>query len=198
MTSHNPTSEGEQPERGGVNSCRSSRCNHVPAARRAGRRCGIDVVVSPADTPDVDADVTFSPSLALWVALALVVLGAAAAWLWVRRSRTARGPSARRAVFSLLGDVTEGALPVGWTDEQIVVLIGDVRLNLRTRPPGERAILRVFHLVGDVRLHVSPGTRVTTSGTTLLGDQRVDVEAGDGPEVEVRAWGLFGDVTVND
>ena len=155
-------------------------------------------VCSPPDTPGVHADVSFSPSPVLWVALAAVVLGAVAAWLWVRRSRSARGPSARQAVFSLLGDVTEGALPVGWTDEQIVVLIGDVRLNLRTRPPGEAAILRVFHLVGDVQLHVSPGTRVTTSGTTLLGDQRVDVEPGEGPEVEVRAWGLLGDVKVHD
>ncbi len=153
---------------------------------------------SPADTPRVNADVNFSASPVLWVVLAVIVLGAGVAWLWVRRSRKARGPSARPAVFSLVGDVTEGALPVGWTDEQIVVLIGDVRLDLRTRPPGEGAILRVFHLVGDVRLRVSPGTRVTTSGTTLLGDQRVDVEAGEGPEFEVRAWGLFGDVKVSE
>jgi predicted membrane protein len=146
----------------------------------------------------VYADVSLSPSPALWVVLAVVVLGAVAAWLWVRRSRKARGPSAQPATFSLVGDVTEGALPVGWTDEQIVVLIGDVQLDLRTRPPGERAILRIFHMVGDVQLRVSPGTRVTTSGTTLLGDQRVEVEAGEGPEVEVRAWGLFGDVKVND
>ena len=151
----------------------------------------------PPDTPGVYAEVSFSPSPLLWVTLAAVGLGALA-WLWFRRSRTARGPAARQAVFSLLGDVTEGALPIGWTDEQIVVLIGDVRLDLRTRPPGEAAILRVFHLVGDVRLHVSPGTRVTTSGTTLLGDQRVDVGPGEGPEVEVRAWGLFGDVKVHD
>ena len=161
-------------------------------------RVGIDMVGSPADTPRVYADVDFSPSPALWVVLAVIALGALAAWLWVRRSRKARGPSARPAVLSLLGDVTEGALPVGWTDEQIVVLVGDVRLDLRTRPPGEGAILRVFHLVGDVQLRVSPGTRVTTTGTTLLGDQRVDVEAGEGPEVEVRAWGLFGDVKVNE
>src|SRR6266545_7155481 len=91
----------------------------------------------PPDTPGVYAEVSFSPSPLLWVTLAAVGLGALA-WLWFRRSRTARGPLARQAVFSLLGDVTEGALPIGWTDEQIVVLIGDVRLDLRTRPPGRQ------------------------------------------------------------
>ena len=144
------------------------------------------------------SDVNLSPSPALWVVLAIVVLGAVAGWLWVRRSRKSRGPTSRAAVFSLLGNVTESALPAGWTDEQIVVLLGDVKLDLRNRPPGRRAILRVFHLAGDVRLQVSAGTRVTTSGTTLLGDHRVDVQAGEGPEIEVRAWGLFGDVKVSD
>lgn len=143
------------------------------------------------------SDVNFSPSPVLWVFLALIALGAVVGWFWVRRSRKLRGSSARPAVFSLLGNVTESALPAGWTDEQIVVLLGDVKLDLRNRPPGEGgAILRVFHLVGDVLLRVSAGTRVTTSGTTLLGDHRVDVEAGEGPEFEVRAWGLFGDVKV--
>jgi hypothetical protein len=145
----------------------------------------------------VYSDVSFSPGPVLWVLLALVALGALAGWFWVRRSRTSRGPSARPAVFSLLGNVTESAIPVGWTDEQIVVLLGDVKLDLRDRPPGEGAILRVFHLIGDVRLRVAAGTRVTTSGTTLLGDHRVDIESGEGPEFEVRAWGLFGDVKVN-
>jgi hypothetical protein len=56
----------------------------------------------------------------------------------------------------------------------------------------------VFHLFGDVRLRVSAGTRVTTSGTTLFGDQRADVEAGDGPQFEVRTWSLFGDVKVSE
>jgi hypothetical protein len=97
-------------------------------------------------------------------------------------------------VFSLLGHVTESVLPAGRTDEQMVVLIGDVRMDLRNRPPGTGASLRVFHLVGDVRLRVSAGSRVTSGGTTLFGDQRVDVEAGDGPELEVRTWSVFGDL----
>jgi predicted membrane protein len=153
---------------------------------------------SQGDTPGCMPDVNFSPSPILWVLLGIVLVGAAAGWLWVRRSRRFREPSARRVVFSLLGDVSESALSAGWTDEQIVVLVGNVKMDLRERQPGEGAILRVFHLMGDVRLRVSAGTRVTISGTTLLGDQRVDVDAGEGPEFEVQAWGLFGDVRVND
>jgi predicted membrane protein len=101
-------------------------------------------------------------------------------------------------VFSLIGDVTENALPSGWSDEQIVVVIGDVRMDLRDRAPSDGAVLRVFHLIGDIRVRVSPGTRVITSGSTLLGDQRVGVEPGEGPELEVRAWGLIGDLEISD
>lgn len=142
------------------------------------------------------ADVSFSPGPALWVIIGIVVLGPLAGWFWVTRSRKSRGPSARPAVFSLLSDVTEKALPTGWSDEQIVVVIGDVRMDLRDQPPTDGAILRVFHLIGDVRLRVSPGTRVVTSGSTLLGNQRVVVEPGEGPELEVRSWGLIGDLEI--
>jgi hypothetical protein len=146
----------------------------------------------------MQADVSFSPSPALWVVLAIVVLGSLAGWFWVRRSLTSRGPSARPAVFSLLGDVTEVALPSRWSDEQIVVVIGDVRMDFRDRPPIDGAILRIFHLIGDVRLRISPGTRVVTSGSTLLGNQRVVVHPGQGPELEVRSWGLVGDLEIRD
>jgi hypothetical protein len=146
----------------------------------------------------VQGDVSFSPSPTLWVILAVVVLGTLAAWFWVRRSRASRGPSARPAVFSHFGDVTENALPTGWSDEQIVVVVGDVRMDLRTRPPSDGSILRVFHLIGDVRLRVSPGTRVITSGSSLLGDQRISLEPGEGPEFEVRGWGLIGDLEISD
>jgi hypothetical protein len=73
----------------------------------------------------MSGDVHFSPGSALWVLLAIVVLGSLAAWFWVARSRKSRGPSARPAVFSLFADVTEMALPSGWSDEQIVAVVGD-------------------------------------------------------------------------
>ncbi|HEX5937141.1 MAG TPA: hypothetical protein VFZ75_05555 [Actinomycetota bacterium] len=94
--------------------------------------------------------------------------------------------------------MTESVLPTGWSDQQIVALFGDVRLDLRSRPPTDGATLRVFHLLGDVKLRVSTGTRIVTGGTTLFGDQRVEVGHGEGPELEVRAWGLVGDVHVTE
>jgi hypothetical protein len=157
-----------------------------------------DVAGSPEQTARMIADVHFSPSSALWVLLAIVVLGSLGAWFWVARSRKARGPSARPAVFSLVADVTENALPRGWSDEQIIAIIGDVRMDLRNRAAAPGAILRIFHLIGDVHLHVSPGTRVVSSGSTVLGKQRVDIEPGEGPELEVRGWGLVGDLEIRN
>jgi predicted membrane protein len=144
------------------------------------------------------ADVHFSASSALWVLLAIVVLGALAAWFWVARSRNSRRPSARPAVFSLFADVTESVLPSAWSDEQIIAVIGDVRMDLRDRAPAPGAILRIFHVIGDVHLRVSPGTRVVSSGSTVLGKQRVDIEPGEGPELEVRGWGLVGDLEIRN
>jgi hypothetical protein len=146
----------------------------------------------------VGADVHFSPSSALWVLLVIVVLGSLAAWFWVARSRKAREPLARPAVFSLFADVTENALPSAWSDEQIIAVIGDVRMDLRNRAPAPGAILRIFHFIGDVHLLVSSGTRVVSSGSTVLGKQRVDIEPGEGPELEVRGWGLLGDLEIRN
>jgi predicted membrane protein len=141
-----------------------------------------------------EVDVSLSPTL--WIILAVLVVTALAAWFWVIGSRELRQSSASPAVFSLLRNVTEDALPADWTDEQIVALLGDVKLDLRNRAPGERATLRVFHFAGDLQLRVSAGAHVTTSGGSLFGDHRVDVEATDPSEVDVRAWSVFGDVIV--
>lgn len=101
-------------------------------------------------------------------------------------------------MFSVVGDVTEKALPPGWTDESIVVLIGDVKLDLRNRPPGEGGSLSIFRLIGDVRVRVPPGTRVSIRGSTLFGDRSIDVSSDDGSPLEMRVSGLLGDLEVTE
>ena len=111
------------------------RGQQIPSSRACVPRSvfRFDVAGYPEHTRRMTADVQFSASSALWVLLAIVALGSLASWFWVARSRNARGPSARPAVFSLFADVTENALPSGWSDEQIIVIIGDVRMDLRDR-----------------------------------------------------------------
>jgi predicted membrane protein len=101
-------------------------------------------------------------------------------------------------LFAVLGDVTENALPAGWTDESIVVLMGDVRLDLRNRPPGEGAKLRVFRLFGDVHVRVPPASRLSVRGATLIGDRKVEVSPGEGPPFELSVSGLLGDLEVTE
>ncbi len=36
------------------------------------------------------------------------------------------------------------------------------------------------------------------SGFSLLGDREIEVAEGDGPEIQVKVWGLFSDVKVAD
>jgi predicted membrane protein len=59
-------------------------------------------------------------------------------------------------------------------EEEIWLLVGDVNLDLADAeiPPGE-TVLRVFGLVGSVRLFVPEGVGVRVSPTSLLADVRL-------------------------
>ena len=75
---------------------------------------------------------------------------------------------------AILGD-RQATLPAGWTNETAVALAA-----------------------GDLVVRVPPGSRVRESGFSLLGDRRIEVAAGDGPEIEIKVYGLFSDVKVTD
>ena len=139
-----------------------------------------------------EVDVSLSPTP--WIILAVLVVTALAAWFWVIGSRKLRQSSASPAVFSLLRNVIEDALPVGWIDEQIVALLGDVKLDFRSRAPGERATLRVFHFAGDLQLRVAAGStlRPVEARCSVIIESRCRLPT----EVDVRAWSVFGDVIV--
>ena len=51
---------------------------------------------------------------------------------------------------------------------------------------------------GDLVLRVPAGSRVREGGFSLLGDRQIQVAAGDGPEIQVKVYGLFSDVKVTD
>jgi hypothetical protein len=45
---------------------------------------------------------------------------------------------------------------------------------------------------------VPAGSRVREGGFSLLGDRQTQVGAGDGPEIQVKVYGLVSDVKVTD
>jgi hypothetical protein len=51
---------------------------------------------------------------------------------------------------------------------------------------------------GDLVLRVPPGSRVREGGFSLLSDRQIQVSSGDGPEIQVKVYGLFSDVKVTD
>jgi hypothetical protein len=97
---------------------------------------------------------------------------------------------------SFFGD-RRGTLPAGWTNETVVALLGDARIDA-TRSTGAGARLTFLGLAGDAIVRVAPGSRVTGGGLSVFGDRRIEVTPGDGPEIRIDGFSLFGDVKVSD
>ena len=45
---------------------------------------------------------------------------------------------------------------------------------------------------------VPPGSRVTGGGLSIFGDRKIEVAPGEGPEIRIDGYCLFGDVKVSD
>jgi hypothetical protein len=97
---------------------------------------------------------------------------------------------------TVFGD-RRGTLPAGWTKETIVALVGDARIDA-TAPSGPGATLTFLGLAGDAVVRVRPGSRVTGGGLSVFGDRKIEVSPGDGPEIRIDGFSLFGDVEVSD
>jgi hypothetical protein len=97
---------------------------------------------------------------------------------------------------TLFGD-RRGTLPAGWTNETIVALLGDARIDATgTTETGAR--MTFLGLAGDAIVIVPPGSRVTGGGLSVFGDRKIEVTPGNGPEVRIDGYSLFGDVKVCD
>ena len=97
---------------------------------------------------------------------------------------------------TFFGDRT-GTLPAGWLNETILALLGDARIDA-TGSPSTGARMTFLGLAGDAIVVVPPGTRVTGGGLSIFGDRKIEVTPGDGPEIRIDGYCLFGDVKISD
>lgn len=103
-----------------------------------------------------------------------------------------------RWAVGVFGDEVGRSQPGSKT--RAVAIFGDSTLDMRHAvTAGEEFAVRAVAGFGDVRVMVPPGSRVEISGFALFGSKRVEVigdPAPGGPVVRIKAWALFGDVTV--
>jgi len=99
--------------------------------------------------------------------------------------------------LAIIGGNT-ATLPEGWTSERGLAILGGLTFDARGVQPGADASIKAFAFLGGVDVKVPPGSRVTSGGFSLFGGSDIRVKPGDGPEITVRAYALFGGVNVSD
>lgn len=99
--------------------------------------------------------------------------------------------------LAIIGGNT-ATLPEGWTSESGFAFLGGLTFDARGVQPGPGATITAYTFLGGVDVKVPPGSRVTSGGFSLFGGSDIRVKPGDGPEITVRAYALFGGVNVSD
>jgi hypothetical protein len=97
---------------------------------------------------------------------------------------------------AILGD-RRSTLPANWTKETAIAIAAEAAFDAAAGA-GPGASLIFVGVGGDLVLRVPAGSRVREGGFSLLGDRQIQVAAGDGPEIQVKVYGLFSDVKVTD
>jgi predicted membrane protein len=98
--------------------------------------------------------------------------------------------------FALVGG-REFTLQQDWDHEFLASVLGGTHVKASaTTFPG--ASITVVTVVGATDIQVPRGSRIRLRGFTLLGSRKIDIHSSDGPEITVRAFSLFGPVTVNE
>jgi hypothetical protein len=88
-------------------------------------------------------------------------------------------------------------LPTGWQRHTFVSILGGANVDARARP-GEGATLTFVAVFGGSEVKVARGARVSPAGFSFLGGRKIETEPGDGPEIAVRAYTVFGGLSVTD
>ena len=99
-------------------------------------------------------------------------------------------------LVAILGD-RQSMLPADWTKETAIAIAAEAAFDAAAgAAPG--AALTFLGVGGDLVLRVPAGCRVREGRFSLLGDRQIQVAGGDGPEIQLKVYGLFSDVKVTD
>ena len=91
----------------------------------------------------------------------------------------------------------EITLPQGWQRQTLVLVVGGAEIDARAKP-GQGATLTIVTIFGGVDLKVPAGAKISVAGFSLLGGRHVEITPGDGPEIAVRVFTVFGGVQITD
>lgn len=97
---------------------------------------------------------------------------------------------------AILGD-RKTRLPADWTSETVLAIAAEASFDA-SAGAGPGASITFVGVGGDLEVKVPPGSRVRESGFSLLGDRRIEVTNGRGPEIQLKVWGLFSDVKATE
>jgi hypothetical protein len=97
---------------------------------------------------------------------------------------------------AVFGGFSKTPLPPGWRRQTALALLGGGDLDLTASAPADEASLTAIAVLGGIDVRVPPGTQVALSGLSLFGGRDVKVPPGDGPTLRVRAFAVFGGVTI--
>lgn len=111
------------------------------------------------------------------------------------------GGSTKHWMVSVLGDSKQSGVWHPPHEINAVAALGDVKLDLRQANLIDGQItVQAIAIMGDVKILVSPGTRVELDGLALLGDKEIRLRDADvapnGKAVHVHGYSIMGDVKV--
>ena len=97
---------------------------------------------------------------------------------------------------ALFGGFGKTPLAPGWRRETALALLGGGDLDLGAVTPADDARLTAIAVFGGIDVRVPAGARIAMSGVSLFGGRDVKVPPGDGPAIKIRAFAMFGGVTI--
>ena len=97
---------------------------------------------------------------------------------------------------AVFGGFSKTPLAPGWRRQTALAFLGGGDLDLGAARPADDARLTAIAILGGIDVRVPPDVRIALSGLSLFGGRDVKVPPGDGPTIRVRAFAIFGGVTI--